>query len=504
MKIIDLLTNSTTGQPHSIAIKCYETEISYRQMLSDVHRLSEQLKSLGCSSGVKVAIVLNNSAEYLISFFAISAAGGIILPLSTRMTPYEVARYVGRADASIVITNHTYGKRLFSKLGGSNRITVIYVRYDTNKNLEVKFGVLGDCEVDEENADVALMVPTSGTTGLSKIVLLTDNNLISNMSIYRSLMGFDGHNTVYCALSFHHIYCICAQVLTHISLADTFVISDKPFFVKDFLKAVEAYNVTITAFVPYMAILLAEYPEPQQFNLESLEYITLSGAKTPKSTYKLLSEKYRRIQFINTYGMSEAGSRISIAAPFPTRFPIESVGRPMPAVTVRIVDDEGNIAAANCPGEIVVKSSGIMKGYYKQSDLTAETIVDGWLKTSDIGKLDEKGNLFIVGRTKDIIITGGENICPFEIEECLLEHPAISEAAVVAQKHNLLQEVPCAFIVKNNLPEKLTRVDIIEFCKSRLSSHKIPRSIRFLEKLPKLGSSKVDRNELRKMVDKLY
>jgi long-subunit acyl-CoA synthetase (AMP-forming) len=128
MKIVDLLTNSATYQLQSIAIKGDETEIFYRQMLSDVNCLSEQLKSLGCSSGVTVAIVLHNSAEYLISFFAISAAGGIILPLSTRMTPYEVARYVGRADASIIITNHRYGKRLFSKLSGSNRTTVIYVR----------------------------------------------------------------------------------------------------------------------------------------------------------------------------------------------------------------------------------------------------------------------------------------------------------------------------------------------------------------------------------------
>lgn len=504
MKIIDLLTNSAAGQPHRIAMKSGDIEVSYGQMLSDVYHLSERLKSAGCSGGVKVAIVLNNSAEYLISFFAVSAAGGIILPLSTRMTPYEVVRYVDRADVSIVITNQTYGKRLLNRLGGSNRVTVIYVRYDVNKNLGVEDCILADCEVDEENGDAALMVPTSGTSGLSKIVLLTDSNLISNMIIYRSLMGFDGHNAVYCVLSVHHIYCICAQILTHISLADTFVISDKPFFIKDFLKAVETYNVTITAFVPYMAILLAEYPKPQEFNLESLKYITLSGAKTPKSTYKLLTEKYRRIQFINTYGMSEAGSRISIAAPFPSRFPIESVGRPMPAVTVRIVDDEGNIATPNSPGEIVVKSSGIMKGYYKQPDLTAETIVNGWLKTGDIGKLDENGNLFILGRAKDIIITGGENVCLFEIEECLLEHPAICEAAVVAQKHKLLQEVPCAFIVKNNLPEKLTQVDIIEFCKSRLSSHKIPRSISFLEKLPKLSTSKVDRNALIKMADNLY
>ncbi|MCX5638227.1 MAG: class I adenylate-forming enzyme family protein, partial [Planctomycetota bacterium] len=494
---------SAANEPRRIAVKTDDNEISYRQILSDAYRLADQFKLLGCTQGVKVAIALNNSAEYLVSFFAISAAGGIILPLSTRMTPYEVARCIDRTDASIVITNRKYGKQLHSKLSGSNRITMIYVYYAVNKNLEVETGILGRCQADEENGDVALMVPTSGTTGMPKIVMLTDSNLISNMATYRSLMGFNGHNTVYSALSMHHIYCICAQILTHISLADTFVISDNPFFIKDFLKAVEAHNITITAFVPYMAILMAEYPEPHRFNLESLKYITLSGAKTPPSTYRLLTEKYGGIQFINTYGLSEAGSRVSIAAPFPNRFPIESVGRPMPEIDVRIVDEKRNIAAANFPGEIVIKSSGVMKGYYKQPDLTSETIINGWLKTGDLGKLDENGNLFILGRTKDIIVTGGENVCPLEIEECLLEHPAIHEAAVVARKHSLLQEVPCAFIVKNNHSDKPTPVDITEFCKSRLSNHKIPSSVIFLEKLPKLSSSKVDRATLKKMADEL-
>jgi O-succinylbenzoic acid--CoA ligase len=140
-----------------------------------------------------------------------------------------------------------------------------------------------------------------------------------------------------------------------------------------------------------------------------------------------------------------------------------------------------------------------MKGYYKQPDLTAQTLVDDWLRTGDLGRIDRDGNLFILGRMKETIISGGENLCPAEIEECLSRHPAIREAAVVGQKHKLLQEVPCAFVVKNNGSEKLTPIDIIEFCRDKLSSQKIPKSIEFLPKLPKVGASKVDRNALRKM-----
>jgi len=503
MKIIDLLANSAANEPHRVAVKICGQEIYYEQMLSDVYSLSEQLKAKGCKKGVKVAIILGNSIEYLISFFAISAAGGTILPLSTRMTSYEVAKCFKKADVSVVITNERYGRRLLNE-SSDLRITLVYVRYSINKNLEVELLGSNNCKPDEENDDIALMVSTSGTTGPSKIVLLTDENLISNMSAYSSLMGFEGHNVVYCALSMHHIYCICAQILTHISLADTFVVNDKPFFIKDFLKAVEVHSITIAAFVPYMAILLAKYTEPYQFNLKSLKHIIISGAKTPRSIYKLLTEKYKGIQFINTYGLSEAGSRVSIAAPFPDQFPVDSVGKPMPTVAIRIVDAEGNTVTPNSTGEILVKSSGIMKGYYKQPDSTAETIVNGWLRTGDIGKVDGNGNLFILGRIKDIIITGGENVCPQEIEECLLEHPAIHEAAVVAQKHSLLQEVPSAFIVTSNHSKKLTAIDIIEFCKKKVSSHKIPRSIRFLKKLPKVSNSKIDRNVLKRIANNFH
>jgi long-chain acyl-CoA synthetase len=501
MKLIDLLINSAAGRPKQTAIISDEIKITYSQMLFDVQSLAKKLRSAGCDSGVKVAIVLGNSAEYLISFFAISAAGGIIFPLSQQMTSREMARYIERADVSIVITRQEHN-RLFNELNLTHRITVICAEYDADSNLHTEIITSGDCMTDEENGDVALMVSTSGSTGMPKLVLLTDSQLISNMIIYRFLMGFDCRNVVYCTLSMHHIYCICAQILTHISMADTFVTNKGPFFIRDFLKAVEKYNITITAFVPFMAILLAEFPEADQFSLASLRYVTLSGARTPKSKYTWLTEKYRWVKFIHTYGMSEAGSRISIAAPFDQSYPPESVGRPMPGIAVRITDDDGNILPVNAIGQIEIKSSGVMKGYYKQPELTNETILGGWLKTGDIGKLDEQGNLFLVGRKKDIIISGGQNIYPLEIEECLLEHPAILEAAVVAQTHRLLQEVPCAFVV-NRPYQKTTSVDIVKFCKSRLSSHNIPRSVKFVEKLPRLSTSKIDRNELRKIADNL-
>ena len=498
MRIIDLLHKSAASHPQTTAAKCAALQISYPKMLADVRKLAEKLRTLKCAEGIKVALVLKNSIEYLISFFAVSAARGIILPLAPRMTTYELTACIEKADVSILITDPAGAKELSEKLSPNKAPTILSVEYDRDASLHMRLITTGKCITDHRNRDVALMVPTSGTTGPSKIAMLTDNQLISNMLAYRSLMAFAAHNIVYCALSMHHIYPICAQILTHASTGDTFLISDKPFFVHDFLNAVHTHNVTITALVPYMAVLLAQYPQPHRFNLETLQYVTLSGAKTPPSTYRSITEKYPHTCFINTYGMTEAGSRIAIAAPSPERFPIDSVGRPMPRVEVKIIDQNGKPAVAGAAGEILLKSSGVMKGYYNKPDLTARTIADGWLRTGDLGKLDQNGNLYILGRKKDIIITGGENVYPAEIEQCLTDHPAIREAVVVPRPHELLQEVPFAFIVAKSGVERPTSDDIIRFCKARLSTHKIPCSVRFVQKLPRLGTSKADRKLLRK------
>ena len=502
MKLIDLLKNSADKQPHTIAVKDSELELSYTQLLSEVHTLSNYLQSVGCQAGIKAAIVLGNCPEYFISFFAISAAGGTILPLSIHMTSYEIMHCVQRADASIVITTPACGRRLVKDLGDQKKITLILVAYQPDTGLQLETNLYSPSGIDDQNKDVALMVYTSGSTGLPKIVMLTDNQLISNMFIYRSMMGFADHNMVYCSLLLHHIYCICAQVLTHISLGDTFILSDKPFFIKDFLTAVEAYEITITAFVPYMAMLLAEFPRPQDYNLDSLKYVTLSGAKTPKMTYLQLVERFKNIHFVNTYGMSEAGSRICLAAPLWQQFPAESVGPVIPGVDIRITDDDGPVLPVGSTGEVQVRGSGIMKGYYKQPKLTAETLVEGWLKTGDLGNLDDNGNLFLVGRKKDIIISGGDKIYPLEVEECLLGHPAILEAAVIPQSDPKLQEVPYAFIVKKTSHEVSVN-ELLQLCRQRLSSHKVPRTIRFLEVLPKLTASKIDRRKLKTMAEAL-
>lgn len=500
MKIIDLLRNSAKRHPDAVVVTGDDLMMTYSCLDQSVDQLAKILRDNGCAPGVKVAIVLNKSVEYLISFFAISAAKGIIVPLSASMTAHEISGFIEKADISIVITSRRNTRKFSDSL--EDEITLIIADCDQSNALKIDVPYKNCVKTDAENSDVALMAFTSGSTGKAKATMLRDDQLITNMIAYRSVMGFTEHNVVYCAIPLHHIYCITAQILTHISLGDTFVMSGNIFFIKDFFKSVEKYKVTISAFVPSMAMLMTESPQSSQFCLRTLRYITMSGAKTPANLYRQLCKKFKDVKFVNTYGMTEAGSRISIAAPNTEDYPVESVGKPMPNIMVRIVSENADVVDVNEVGEVEVKSSGVMKGYYNQPELTLQTVVNGWLKTGDLGRLDEDGNLFLVGRKKELIISGGENIYPPEVEQCLLSHPAIIEAAVIGKYHKRLQEVPYAFVVRKKHIE-IDAPELIRFCRKHLSTQKIPAEFHFLDQMPKVGTSKVDRLKLKRTLESI-
>jgi long-chain acyl-CoA synthetase len=501
MRIIDLFTSSVAKHPSGIAVKQGSAEITYLAMSKAVDELAGRLAEAGCHKGDRIAIILDNSIGYLVSFFAVSCADCVIVPLSAKMTSREMMASISLADVAAVITDESHGQTLANAAYVDNLGLLVSGGRSSDALQQLRILIRRQLHNDVDDCDLAMLIPTSGSTGQPKIAALTHENLISNMMTYCSVMAFNGHNVAYCGLPFNHIYCICAQILPHVSLADTLVLGAGPFFAKDFLKIVESCAVSVAAFVPYMAILLADFPCPYGYDASSLMYITLSGGKTPTWTQELLRKKYPHVHFVNTYGMTEAGSRIAVAAPLGRDYPIDSVGRPMPGVNVKITDMEGKTLAPGSIGQVEVQSSGVMRGYYRQPDLTAETVKDGWLETGDLGRFDEAGNLFLEGRMKDIIVSGGENILPSEVEQCLLEYDGILEAAVVPQPDRLLQEVPCAFVVKRQTHMQFEEGDIIRFCRKRLSSQKVPRQIRFIQELPRLSTSKVDRSTLREVAN---
>ncbi len=490
MKLSKLLFESAAEKPMQTAIIADDIKLTYHKLAQDVDRLAYSLIRLASGGPCAVAIALDDGPEYITSFFAVSRAGCVILPLSAKMTPKELEQLLLQADASILITTLRCYDNIKSLSELTSKLNIICVEYRCSELLIASVQSTKSA-VNFGNSGLAMLVPTSGSTSNPKLVMHSADAVIANMLSYCRAMQFTKPHRAYLTLAFNHIYCICAQILTHIYRGDTLVLNGKPFFVKDFLSAVQTHKITISSLVPYMAAMIANTEDAAQYDLNSLEMMTVSGAKTPAATLNKLKQKFGNIRFVSMYGMSEAGSRISLTSPGDGDWPAESVGKPIDCMNVRISADS----------EIEIKGMGIMRGYYKLEEITAKSFNDGWFKTGDTGKIDENGYLYITGRKNNLINSGSYKINPDEVEDVLLSHPDVAEASVVGQKHQLLEEVPVAFIVRKNA--ELTTENLIRHCRKNLSQYKMPYWVIFTDAIPRNNNHKVDKVRLKEMADKL-
>lgn len=494
-KIASLLAESSKSFPFRRALKYDKISITYDELDRYVNEMTEVLKAAGCTAGVSVGLLLPSGIEYVIAFFATSKAGGTIVPIDPAGTDTEVENLIKRCNVSIMISGKLSKKH--ERLEELEKTSILLAVSSDSMQIENKF--TGIVNIDHDLCDVALLLGTSGSTGKSKFVMLTDENLIMNVIAYKQAMNFEGIQKVFCIMPMHHIYHITAQLLPHLARGDELHLHRAPFNVKSFLKTVQDDKISITSFVPYMINVLAKISKIPDYDFTSLEAITISGAKVSVMALKLACKRFPQTKFLPTYGLTEGGSRVAIVRPEDTVFPVASVGTALPDVQVRIDCPEDNQSV----GEIIVKSKSVMKGYYKDRVSTSETVKDGWLRTGDLGCIDESNYLHIVGRKKNLIISGGMNIYPPEIEEYLREHIDVADSAVLPISHDLLQEVPCAFIESNAVDNKVLMSELRRICIKKLSLYKVPYKFICLGEFPRLSNSKVDYSKLRELVNEI-
>lgn len=501
------------------------------EMNRDVNRLGNTLKSLGVEKGDRVAIQAPNSPPVFTSFGAIYKIGAIAVPLNPFLRPDQAAYIYRDCGAKAVIASTDYLTWVKEAQKNVPSLQHIIVTDGDDIPGTVSYNQLLASHSDElvmedtDNDDVAALIYTAGTTGQPKGVMQTHYALYAcAMGFYETLLV---HRSVDLRLTTHSLNVKTLQpveVVEHTTGVDRTVVSlyvlplshsygiafhnlgllwgPKAVVLKwwnpeEALKLIQTFRVTHLAAVPTMYIHLLNHPDLDKYDLSSLNDC-MSGAAALPVEIAMQWKKRVGVDIREGWGMTESGATtIGQPSDLPPRY--GSIGKSLvKANTIKVFDGEGQELPPGQIGEIVVKGSTVMKGYWNLPEETAKAIKNGWLYTGDIGYMDEDGYFYITDRKKDIIIRGGENISPREVEEVLFQHPKIAEAGVVGIPDKVYgEEIKACVVLKSG--EKATEEEIIAFCKERLPSNARPKAVQFIDALPKNLMGKVLRAELRKL-----
>ena len=526
VSLMDLLKKSTEKSPQQEAVLFLGKRITYQELLQDVYRLANSLKDLGVKKGDRVGIMLPNSPQAVISYYAILMVGAVVVQVNPMYTERELIYQLNDSGAKRIICLDLFVDRLQRIREESNLTEIIvtslkdYLPFPKNWMYAIKLKTDGiasisendgiyrftsllakggtepvELEIDVKN-DLALIQYTGGTTGFPKGAMLTHFNLVANA--YQASSWFykvrEEKVRVLGVLPLFHVYGMTTVMNFAIQSAGTMILLPK-FEVRQLLKTIHRYQPTLFPGAPTIYVALMNHSRIHRYNLSSIEACISGSAPLPVE----VQEKFEQLSkgsLIEGYGLTEA-SPVTHANLIWDRVKSGTIGLPWPDTDCRIVDMEtGEELPPGEIGELQVRGPQVMKGYWNRPEETKEVLQDGWLSTGDIAKMDQEGYFYLLDRKKDMIIAGGFNIYPREVEDVLLEHPGIREAAVIGVPDEYRGETVKAFIVCEK-GVSLTAKEIEEFCRKRLAAYKVPRRIEFRNELPKSPLGKVLRRVLK-------
>jgi long-chain acyl-CoA synthetase len=506
LNLATILRDSAIKYPSKPAIVIGDTSLSYETVHAYAQKFAGALAAKGVRRGQHVALMLPNVPQFTIAYFAAQYLGAVVVPLNVLLTPDEIAYHLTDSDAVALVAWEGFWDQ--AKAG--------FDRVDTCKHLIVARANPSDLGAPEGAhsmtalmgaADPVLEVPdtmpddtavilyTSGTTGRPKGAELTQFNLFYNAQYSSTRLMPLGPDTV--ALTVLPLFHIFGQTVMHngvLAAGGTVVLLPR-FEPKAAFEALAGKRATFFGGVPTMYFALLNYPEASAYDLSSLKYCCCGGAAMPVEVMLAFNEKYR-VTILEGYGLSETSPVASFNV---LHKPVRpgSIGFPIDGVEFKLVDEQGRtITEPLVPGEICIKGHNVMKGYYKRPEATAESIKHGWFSTGDIAHRDADGYYFIVDRKKDMIIRGGYNVYPREVEEVLYAHPSVLEAAVIGMRHESHgEEVKAVLALKPG--HAATADEIVAYCKTKLAAYKYPRIVEFRDSLPKTATGKILKRELR-------
>ncbi len=477
------------------AIVCSERRLSYLDIDRESNKVANYLIKMGVKRGERVAILLPNSAEFVLIYFGVIKTGAICVPLDSRYKVDELDSLFRNCQPKVLVAESECLEQLIPALPGFESIKQIielgsrYKGQSHNYEEIMATGLTKRIEVEADFEDVAHIGYTSGPTSRPRGVILTHQNMIVEAEI--SARGFQQTEKdvmMLFALPMHHVLGLITGLLATFSYGGKVVILPG-LSLGTLMELIEKEKGTIFMGVPYVYVLMVHMAEQEGIknDLSSLRLYISGGACLPDKIAFRFKELYG-LDIGQVWGLTEA-SAIVTCTPLDGTWKLSSAGRVLPGWEMKVVDDDGRELPVNQPGEVMIRGP-IMKGYYNNPEDTAEVITDGWLRTGDIGKIDEDGDLYILGLKKRMIIVKGQNIWPEDIEKVLYAHPQVAEAVVIGLADELRGEIVSAAIRLKGR-EAVTEEDIKRLCRQRLINYKIPKRILFLDSLPKTADGQI-------------
>jgi fatty-acyl-CoA synthase len=499
----DLVRRNVAVRPDKVAVIFEDKQLTFKQLNNVVNQFANALISLGVKRGDRIGILLTNSHLYEVSYFASCKIGAIFVPICFWYKEPEIEYVLDKAGVSLLIL----GKDFINPVKNIKSKTVqhyIVVDGDTPADMINFDQLIKKFPDDEPNVfvdenDPHLILFTSGTTGVPKGAVISQRNYFLHTGIQLHALEVNEHSiymNVYPMFHMGGITCTCGNVYAGLTL----VIIGTPPTPQKMLEAIQRYKVTHFAAVPTMWRRLLEFPGFDNYDVKSLKLAMGGSDAMPKD---LLEEVLRRTPATSpqTYGLSEGGC-LTYLSPEDSVRKIGSSGKPHCQAEIRLVDEDGKDVPHGEVGEVICRGEHQMLYYWDMPEETSKAIRDGWLYTGDLARYDEEGFIYIVGRKKDMIISGGQNIYPAEIERMLLKHPKIADAAVVGVPDKEWNEVALAVIVPQEA-ESLTEKEVIDYVKANLAAYNKPRYVKFVKSLPRTAATgKIQKAELKKFYTK--
>jgi len=491
------LTRTTRAHAGRVAVRVDDATMTYQALDEASARVAGLLHERGLKPGDRVGVMMPNVAEVPVVYYGVLRAGGVVVPMNPLLKAREVAYYLGDSGAGLMFAWHAFADQA---RGGAEQADADVIVVDGVAFPDLLASAAVDDRVAErDDEDTAVILYTSGTTGHPKGAELTHGNLISNTDVTRTdIVQAGPDDVIFGGLPLFHVF--GQTVALNVAVAAGACLTLLPRFdAGHALRIIAGHRVTVFEAVPTMYVALLHAPDRADYDTSALRMCISGGAALPVEVLRGFEEAFG-VPVLEGYGLSETSPVASFNLPGRERKP-GSIGIPIRDVRMRTVDDEDHEVPQGEVGEIVIRGPNVMKGYWQRPEATAEAmkgvgeVGGGWFHTGDLARIDEDGYFYIVDRKKDLIIRGGYNVYPREIEEVLYEHPAVAEAAVIGLPHESLgEEVAAAVALKPGAT--VTAEELRDYVKGQVAAYKYPRHVWITDALPKGATGKIQKRDI--------